>query len=180
MLMLNDGHLRLLVLTHLVARLERGEKAELVDAGIEAEQLDCLRALSPSEIHRLAALREPFIGLAFDGTTFKTGLRNLAMLKQTQFLEDYFIRHGASPALMTALFKMPYKTTLARRRLAGLESGRGRPVRVPIAECDRIQKVWIGLAHLDMRQRYYQLHQAFSLMSLHALHRVITEFDELG
>jgi hypothetical protein len=179
MLPLHDGQLRLLLLTHLVTRLERGEKAELVNAGMEPEQLDRLRALSLSEIHRLAALREPFIGLALDGPAFKAGLRNLAFLSQTQFLEDYFIRHGASPALMTALFKMPYKTTLARRRAASLGRGRGRPALIPIDARDRIQRIWMDLAHLDMRQRYYRLHQAFPLMSLHALHRVVTEFDEL-
>ena len=93
-------------------------------------------------------------------------------------MEDYFIRHGASPALMMALFRMPYKTTLARRWAAGLGGGRGRPVHTAIDTRERIHRFWSELAHLDLRQRYYRLHQAFPAMSLHALNRVVTEFDE--
>lgn len=178
MLPLRDGHLRLMLLTHLVARLEQGDQAELQDAGIEPEQLDRLRTLSVSDIHRLAALRQPMIGLALDGTALKAGLRSLAVLREAQSLEEYFICHGASPAMMTALFKMPYKTTLARRRAAGLGRGRGRPALMPIDARDRIHQIWMDLALLDMRQRYYRLHQVFPTISLHALSLVVTEFDE--
>ena len=117
------------------------------------------------------------IGLALDGTALKAGLRNLAVLREAQTLEEYFIRNGAPPAMMTALFKMPYKTTLARRRAAGLDRGRGRPALIPIGARDRIHRKWMDLAHLDMRQRYYQLHQTFPAMSLHALSLVVTEFE---
>jgi len=178
MLPLRDGHLRLMLLTHLVARLGEGDNAELRNAGIEPEQLDRLRTLSVSDIQRLAALRQPMMGLALDGPALKAGLRSLAVLKEAQSLEEYFIRHGASPALMTALFKMPYKTTLARRRAAGRGCGRGRPVLTPIVIRDRIHRFWADLAHLDMRQRYHRLHQAFPALSLHALSLVVTEFEE--
>jgi hypothetical protein len=178
MLPLQDGQLRLMLLTHLVARLEQGDNTELRDSGIEPEQMDRLRTLSVSDIHRLAAFRQPIMGLALDGTALKAGLRRLAMLKETESMQDYFIRHGSSPALMMALFKMPYKTTLARRRAAGRGQGRGRPALIPIDARDRIHRIWIDLAPLDMRQRYYRLHLAFPAMSLHALNRVVTEFDE--
>ena len=178
MLPLRDGHLRLLLLTHLVARLEQGEQEELRSAGIEPEQLDRLRALSVSDIHRLAALRQPMIGLALDATALQAGLRSLAVIKEAQSLEQYFIRHGASPAMMTALFKMPYKTTLDRRRAAGLGRGPGRPALPPPEVRDRIHQSWADLAHLDVRQRYYSLHQAFPSLSLHTLSLVVTEFED--
>jgi hypothetical protein len=178
MLPLRDGHLRLILLTHLVTRLEQGGQDELLTAGIDPEQLDRLRALSISDIHRLAALRQLVIALVLDPAALQTALRSLAVIKEAQSMEQYFIRHGASPAMMAALFTMPYKTTLERRRAAGLGRGRGRPALPPIEKRDEIHRLWADLTHLDLRQRYQRLHQAFPSLSLHTLSLVVTEFEE--
>ena len=80
--------------------------------------------------------------------------------------------------MMMALFRMPYKTMLARRRAAGLDRGRGRPSLIEIDARDQIHRTWMDLDHVDIRERYYRLHQAFPAMSLHALSLVVTEFED--
>lgn len=178
MLPLEEHHLRLMLFTHLIARLEQGDTSGLQDAGIDPEQIDRLRSLSIADVHRLSALRQPMIGLAIDSTALNAGLHTLAVIREAQSLEEYFIRHGASPDMMTTLFKMPYKTTLQRRKAAGLLRGRGRPAVIPINARDHIHKVWADLSHLDARRRYFRLHQTFPELSLHSLHSVVTEFDD--
>jgi hypothetical protein len=177
MLPLHDGHLRLILLASLVARLEHGGKAECQGAGIEPEQLECLRSLSMADIKRLASLRHPLIGVVVDGATFATGLRNLAVVRETQSLEWYFIRHGASQKMMTSLFKMTKRTAILRLRAQGQRRSRGRPRLPPMAVRDRMHRFWAEHARLDLKNRYHRLHQAFSSYTLHTLSGVINEFE---
>ena len=177
MLPLHDSHIRLMLFTHLVSRLEHGGKAQLQGAGIEAEQLECLRGLSMDDIKRLASLRHPLIGVVLDGATFATGLRNLAVVRETQSLERYFIRHGASPAMMKSLFKLAKRTALKRLRAQGHRASRGRTRLPPIAVRDRIHRFWAQHAELDLKTRYYRLHEAFAAYTLHALSGVINEYE---
>ena len=178
MLPLHDGHIRLILLSHLVARLEQGGKVECQGAGIEPEQLDSLRGLSMADIKRLASLRHPLIGVVVDGATFATGLRNLAVVRETQSLEKYFIRHGASPAMMTALFKITKSTAIMQLRAQGHRIYRGRPRLPSMAVRDRIHRFWAEHAGIDLKNRYCRLHQAFSSYNLHTLNGVINEFEQ--
>lgn len=179
MLPLHDSHLRLMLFTHLVSRLEHGGKAQLQGAGIEAEQLECLRGLSMDDIKRLASLRHPLIGVVLDGATFATGLRNLAMLREMQSLERYFIHHGASPAMMKSLFKLAKRTAIKRLRAQGHRASKGRAQLPPMVVRDRMHRFWVQHADLDLKTRYYRLHQAYPSYNLHALSGVINEFEKL-
>ena len=130
MLHLHDIQVRLVVLNHVTVRLADGEVAELNAAGIEIEQLSHLRQLSALDLSRLAAMRSLTIGIAFDSAELKVGLRAVALGNEAKALETYFIRHGASTQLMSALFKMRRKLTLKRRRDLGARRPAGR-VRLP-------------------------------------------------
>lgn len=177
MLALHDSHIRLILLSHLVARLEHAGKVECQGAGIEPEQLECLRTLSMDDIKRLASLRHPLIGVVVDGATFATGLRNLAVVREAQSLEQYFIRHGASAAMMKSLFKLAKRTALMRLRAQGHRASSGRPRLPPMAVRDRIHRFWAQHAGLDLKTRYYRLHEAFPSYTLHTLSGVTNEYD---
>ena len=104
-------------------------------------------------------------------------LRRLAAIKNAQFMEEYFIRHGASPRMMKTLFTMSFKTARARRRALGQKGINGRPVLPAMDVRDRIHRFWAAHTQLDPRSRYYQLHQAFPAWPFNTLHSVIIEYE---
>ena len=177
MLALQDGPLRFMVLTHLVSRLRQGAADEFLKAGIEPDQINRLRTLDASDIKRLAALPHTMIGLALDGEAVKSGLRHLAVINDLHGLEEYFIRHGASPKMMKTLFTMPFKTTRTRRQALGQKGIYGRPVLPAMDVRDRIHRFWAVHTELDLRSCYYQLHQAFPAYRFDTLDSVITEYE---
>jgi hypothetical protein len=177
MLAIQDGLLRLMVLTHLISRLHQDGADEFLKAGIDPDQIERLRTLDASDINRLAALPDPMVELALDGGSMSSCLRRLAAIKDAQFVEAYFIRHGASPKMMKAFFTMPFETTRARREALGQKGIYGRPV-LPTPEVrDRIHRFWAAHAQLDPRSRYYQLHREFSAYRFDTLHSVIIEYE---
>lgn len=177
MLALQDGPLRLMLLTHLVSRLQQGATDELLKAGIEPDQINRLRTLDASDIKRLAALPHTMVGLALDGKAVNSGLRHLAVIKDLRGLEDYFIRHGASPRMMKMLFTMSANTTRTRRQALGQKGINGRPVLPTMDVRDRIHRFWAAHTQVDHRNRYYQLHQAFPAYRFDTLHSVIIEYE---
>ena len=177
MLAIQDGLLRLMVLTHLISRLHQGGADEFLKAGVEPDQIDRLRTLDASDINRLAALPGQMVELALDGESMSSCLRQLAAIKDAQFLEEYFIRHGASPKMMKAFFTMPFETTRRRRQALGQKGLYGRPVLPTIEVRDRIHRFWAAHAHLDARTRYYQTHRAFPAFRFDTLDSVIIEYE---
>src|SRR5580700_10806641 len=104
MIALEDRSLRILMLTHLVARLQQRATEEFLRAGIELDQLERLRVLDAADIKCLAGLPQPVIGLTLDTASVSSGLRQLAVIKDVQTLQEYFIRNGASPKMMREFF----------------------------------------------------------------------------
>ena len=177
MLRLHDVQVRLVLLNHVTVRLAEGEEEELNAAGIENEQLSHLRQLSALDLSRLAAMRSLTIGIAFDTAELKAGLRAVALANEAKALETYFIRHGASTQLMSALFKMRRKLTLKRRRDVGARRPAGR-VRLPAYPLrERIYRAWRDIPDPIPRVRYYRLHQAFPQLPIAVLETVIRAFE---
>ena len=178
MLPVHDTQVRLVLLNHVTTRLADARPDELDAVGIGNEQLDHLRQLSAIDLNRLAAMRTLTIGISLDGEALQAGLRTVALVKEAKALEAYFIRHGASTRLMSALFKIRRKLTLKYRRDLGV----GRPSgRVPLPEYatrERIYRVWRSITDPAPRIRYYQLHQAFLHLPIAVLEVVIRDFHE--
>jgi hypothetical protein len=163
MLPLHDTQVRLVLLNHVTLRLADARPDELDAVGIANEQLDRLRQLSALDLNRLAAMRTLTIGIALDGEALQAGLRTVALVKEAKALEAYFIRHGASTQLMSALFKIRRKLTLKFRR--------------DYATRERIYQVWRTIGDPAPRIRYYQLHQAFTHLPIAVLEVVIRDFE---
>ena len=177
MLPLHDTQVRLVLLNHVTVRLADGQPAELDAAGIGNEQLNHLQQLSALDLSRLAAMRSITIGIAFDSTELKAGLRAVALANEVKALETYFIRHGASTQLMSALFKMRRKLTLKRRRDVGARRPAGR-VRLPAyALREQIYRAWRDLPDPIARVRYYRLHQSFPQLPIAVLEIVSGAFE---
>lgn len=178
MLLLQDPQLRFALLNHVTTRLADGlPEEEVRAAGIGREQLAHLRRLSAVDLGRLVAMRSLNIGISVDGAALKAGLRTLAVVNEAQAMETYFIRHGASTQLMSALFKVRRKLTLRRRRAIGARRPPGR-VRLPDYDTrERIYQTWRAIADPSPRVRYYQLHQEFPHLSIAVLEVVIREFE---
>jgi hypothetical protein len=178
MLPLHDAHVRLILLNHIAVRLNGCDSEALRAAGIENELLEHLRRLSASDLHRLAAMREPMFAVSVDADRLKAGLRALALTNEARAQETYFLRHGASWTMMKKLFKMRHKLTLQRRRELGVPRAPGRLTLPDAATRERIWRVWTAIEHTDPRARYYQLHQAFKDLSLEVLETVVSEFEK--
>jgi hypothetical protein len=116
MLPLLDTQVRLVLLNHVAVRLAEAKPDELHAAGIENEHVARLRQLSALDLNRLATMRDLTIGVSFDAAGLTAGLRTVSLVNEAKALEAYFIRHGASWQMMSALFKIRRKATLRRRQ----------------------------------------------------------------
>jgi hypothetical protein len=175
MLPLHDIQVRLVLLNHVALRLAQARPDELVAVGIASEQLDRLRQLSALDLDRLAAMRSLTIGLSLDGAALQAGLRTVALVKEAKVLEVYFIRHGASTQLMSALFKIRRKLTLQCRRDLDARRPPGRVALPDYAVRQRIYQVWRSIGDPAPRIRYYKLHQAFAQLPIAVLEVVIRD-----
>ncbi|OQC17866.1 STY4526/YPO1902 family pathogenicity island replication protein [Candidatus Skiveiella danica] len=178
MLPLHDTQVRLVLLNHVTTRLAEARPDELDAVGIGNEQLDRLRQLSALDLNRLAAMRTLTIGISLDGEALQAGLRTVALVREAKALELYFIRHGASTRLMSALFKIRRKLTLKFRRELGVCRPSGRVPLPQYATRERIYRVWRSIADPAPRVRYFQLHQAFLHLPIAVLEVVIRDFEE--
>lgn len=177
MLPLHDAQVRLMLLNHIALRLAEAAPTDLHAAGIDTEQLACLRQLSALDLNRLAAMRDLAIGVAFDGGGLQAGLRAVARVNEAKAWEAYFIRNGASWQMMNALFKIRRKVTLRRRRDCGAWRPAGRLPLPERATRQRIFRTWLAIEEPNPRERYYRLHQAFPHLSIAALEAVVRKFE---
>ncbi len=94
-------------------------------------------------------------------------------MRDHEWLESYFLLHGASWQLMRALFRLTRKRVLSRRQELGAWFPAGR---VPLPEVlvrEDIRTVWQRIGESDRRMRYYRLHQQFKSISIRVLEAVI-------
>ena len=177
MFALQDAQVRLVLLNHVAVRLGDAAPDELQAAGLENELLAHLRQLSAVDLSRLAAMRSLTICVAFDGAALKAGLRAVALGNEAKALETYFIRHGASTQLMSALFKVRRKLTLKRRRDLGARRPAGRARLPDYATRERIYRAWRAVADPAPRIRYYRLHQEFPNIPIAVLEAIVRKFE---
>ena len=177
MLPLTDRQLRLALLQHVSLRIAESGMRELGRKGLRTEHLANLRQLSPNDLNRLAGMRKLNIAVTLDTTGLKAGLRDIALGNEAKALETYFVRNGASCHLMTALFKLRRKLTLARRIECRARRPAGRPKLPDNRTRDRIIQQWLALRGASPRVRYYQLHQAFPRLAINVLEAVVHEFE---
>jgi len=177
MLPLLDAQVRLVLLNHVAVRLAETEPTTLHAVGIDPEQVIRLRQLSALDLNRLATMRDFAIGVAFDASGLKAGLRAVALANEIRTMEAYFIRNGASCKMMSEYFKIRHKATLKRRRDCDAVRPSGR---LPLPDYDtreHIYRTWLAIKEASSRLRYYRLHQAFPHLAIAVLEAVVCEFE---
>jgi hypothetical protein len=138
-----------------------------------------LRALSPAETWRLGGMRKSGLSLLIDTRQLAENLRALRHINEEAALIAYFVRHGASRAMLHGLFHVSHDVIARQRRLLGVRLGQGRPALPDSSTRDAIHRCWADIcrAESDARRRLVQLHQQFAVYPLVVLHAVIHEFD---
>jgi len=173
MVLIVDAKIRLLLLNHLASRGLSNSPKTLRSAGLEVEQIERLRALPAQELARLADMRSLTMGLTVDPAGLRHGLRAISVMRDSEWLESYFLLHGASWQLMRALFRLRRKWVLSRREELGAWFPPGR-VKLPEESVrEDIRIAWKRIQESDLRLRYYRLHQEFKPILIRVLEEVI-------
>ncbi len=178
MLPIVDAEVRLVLLNHLASRRLANSPSALRSAGLEPEQIERLRALPAQELARLADMRSLTMGFTINPAGLRHGLRAIAVMRDREWLESYFLLHGASWQLMRALFRLRRKRVFSRRQELGawFPPGRVKLPEGPVREDIRI--VWKRIQENDLRLRYYRLHQEFKPILIRVLEEVIRSQED--
>jgi hypothetical protein len=180
-MVVRDEHVRFLVLSHLIENAVRNQDC-VQECGVEASELEALGNLPLSDLARLAALPEPRISIWLDGKQLAHGFRLLSHLKNQSQLIAYFIKNGATTAMLSSLFRITSAEVATRRSALSVEPARKKPALPPVAAREEIQNSWhhIRNKHKDVKPApsdYFELHQAFPNYSLASLNASVHEFD---
>ena len=166
------------LLLRVVAQLDDGSVSTAVPSA-QCATIAGLRALSPAETWRLGSMRKSCLSLLIDTRQLAENLRALRHINEEAALMAYFVRHGASRAMLHALFHVSHEVIARERRRLGARLGQGRPALPDKPTRDAIHRGWADICRheADPRRRLVQLHQQFSVYPLVVLHAVIHEFD---
>jgi hypothetical protein len=173
---LGGEQFRLLVLSRFAQGALEGERA----AGLRKELVEALRNLAASDLTALARMSDPEIVVTNDPVTLARGLRNLDYVRERTRDIEFFIRHGATLALLVALFRLNPAEAREHRTRLGVTAGR-RP-RMPSAKqreaiCARWHALRSGReSAVPTVEDYRSLHADFPGLSLATLDAVINEF----
>lgn len=179
-ILIEDTAQKLLALRLVLNSLNNWSIEDLLNHGLTAEQLDALHSLNASDLLRLAAGKDLRIYLHIDVASLNVGLMRLSANSANLRMQEYFIVHNASPAMLNDLFRLGYKEQDSARVALGVLKPRGRPP-LPSREVrDEIHRAWHGadINALSMVERFYELHQRFSNYTFAALYAVVNEFKE--
>lgn len=184
MIEIRDQQLRLLVLTHLIRELQKSaEESRAAPPGLTEAQYAELRALSTDDLVRLSEMQEPRVAVQIDAGTFEHGLRQVGYIGKRSRQIEHFIRHGATSAMLSKLFRISSTdVTLKRRLFAGTHDKLRRPAMPAPAVREAIQKRWWeirrGKEHDPLRPEDYEaLHADFPTLTYATLWAVVHEFD---
>ena len=147
-----------------------------------AKLIERLKRLSLVELARVAASGSLQLVVRLDAERAGWSVRVAARAQEERALLEYFVRHGASRALLRELFGASRRRVAGIRRTGRLRSTQGRPRLPSRGEREAIEARWehLAVSTPDLRTRYRELHQAFPHHTLAALAAVVRHFDSEG
>jgi hypothetical protein len=182
-IIINDQQVRLLVLLHLIRLAQRGAHEAVTGAsGVTEAQLHQLEALSPAELLKLSEMPEPRLAIELDGESFAHGLRLVDHVGKRQRQLEYFIKHGATSAMLAQFFHLSAADIAMKRRVLGAASPAQRRPQMPSPGLrEKIQRRWYELrrprASEPVRADELEaLHQEHSSLTFATLWAVVNEF----
>jgi hypothetical protein len=182
-IIIHDQQVRLLVLLHLIRLAQRGSHESVTGAsGVTEAQLHQLQALSPAELLKLAEMPEPRVAIELDGESFAHGLRLVDHVGRRQRQLEYFIKHGATTAMLAQFFHLSAADIAMKRRALGAASPTQRRPQMPSPGMrEKIQRRWYELrrpraAEPVRADEIEQLHQEHATFTFATLWAVVNEF----
>ena len=184
MIEIRDQQLRLLVLAHLVRELQKSvDESRPAPAGMTEQQYAELRSLSTDDLVRLSELQEPRVAVQIDAGSFEHGLRQVDYVSKRSRQIEHFVRHGATSAMLTKLFKISSTDVILKRRLfSGTHEKLRRPAMPAPAVREAIQNRWFEIRKGKEREPYRpedyeELHADWPDLTYATLWAVVHEFD---
>lgn len=183
MMEIRDQQLRLMLLAHLVREVQRAtDESRPPPAGLATDQITSLRSLTADDLVRLSEMPEPRVAVDIDGDAFAHGLRQADYAGRRARQVEHFVRHGATAAMLTALFKLSSNDVVLKRKLfAGAHERLRRPPMPPAAVREAIQARWWGIAGArgdnPRPEDFEALHAAYPTYTYATLWAVVHEFD---
>ncbi len=180
-----DQQLIRLILLKLVAMIERGKFPELLEAGfLDSEFLNRIRDLKARDICHISLHKNLRIAIHIDVSSLAHALGTLTRGPAEDIL-DYFIRHGASIAMLRDLFRLSWEDASTRRRFllgakAAEELEQGGRAKLPRgAVRAEIERAWLGLqcTSIPITTCYRKLHEQFPHLSLATLYGTVTAIN---
>lgn len=155
----------------------------LLTAGVKPEFLDAMRNLPSRDVQAVAEHMEKLF-IVLDADWIVGDLARQAEKRRSEWLYEYFIKHGASPSMIAQMWSTAIGTVKTMRQLINDQAPR-RAGRVPLpkgpAERQAIHEKWAEVQRIyadePKRMQIYYLHQAFEGYSIEALDGVLNEFD---
>jgi hypothetical protein len=185
MIEIRDQQLRLLVLAHLIRELQKSvEESRPAPPGLTEEQFAELRSLTTDDLVRLSEMTEPRVAVQIDAGSFEHSLRQVGYISKRSRQLEHFIRHGATSAMLTKLFRISSSdVTLKRRLFAGTQPALRRPAMPPPPVREAIQKRWFeirrGREREPVRPEDYEvLHADYPQHTFATLWAVVHEFGD--
>ena len=185
MIEIRDQQLRLLFLTHLIRELQRSvDESRPAPPGLTEAQYAELRSLSSDDLVRLSEMPEPRVAVHIDTGSFEHGLRQVGYIGKRSQQIEHFIRHGATSAMLSKLFRISSTdVTLKRRLFSGTHEKLRRPAMPAPAVREAIQKRWWeirrGREGDPVRAEDYEaLHADYPACTYATLWAVVHEFEK--
>lgn len=191
MILLDDEDQQLirLLLLKLVAMIERGKFAELLEAGfLDQEFLNRIRDLKARDICRVSLHKGLRIGVYVDVPSLVHAVGALARGQDDDGTLDYYIFHGATIAMLQDLFRLSRDDAISRRRYllgakAAEELEHGGRAKLPRgAVRAEIERAWLGLqcSSIPLTTCYRKLHEQFAGLSLATIYGAVAAISRKG
>lgn len=179
-----NQQLTYLLLTELIRTIEtESGMDQLLQMGCDAELIDKIRHRKTRDLIDLSS-RKLGVKVIFSPSELKLHLDGLDRQRQDDEMCEYFVRHGASRALVTRLFKRSADDIRKLRELVGGTATVGRtklPKQLDVR--DEIHNAWAEITKnpelgQSLRDWLYALHLRFPDYTIDTLYSTLKEFED--
>lgn len=179
-----NQQLSYLLLTEVIRIIDtEAGMVQLLQMGCDAELIDELRHRKTRDLLDLSA-RIRGLKVVFSPTELRQHLCGIDRQRRDDTLCEYFVRHGASRALVSKLFNRSADEVRKLRELVGGAGGTGR-TRLPKEHeiRDEIHHAWYEITGNpqpgdSLRNWLYELHKKFPDYTIATLYSTIREFED--
>lgn len=179
-----NPQLNFLLLTEVIRAIETEYGIDqLLQMGCDAELIDQLRHRKTRDILDIST-KLTRVKLAFSPGELRQHLEGLDRQRQDDALCEYFVRNGASRALITRLFKRSADDIRRLRELVGgsVTGGRAKlPKQFDVR--DQIHQAWAEITSQSapgqsLRDWIFELHSRFAEYTIDSLYSTLKEFED--